>query len=44
MTIDEELSALMDRFFRAVSFAAGGMPAYERMARCLCKLAGADHA
>src|SRR5947209_11603607 len=31
MMIDEELSALMDRFFRAVSFDAGGTPAYERL-------------
>ena len=31
MTIDEELSALMDRFFRAVSFADGGTPEYERL-------------
>src|ERR1041385_5288151 len=31
MTVDEELSALMDRFFRAVSFGTGGTPAYERL-------------
>src|SRR5690242_21919646 len=31
MTVDEELSALMDRFFRAVSFDAGGTPEYERL-------------
>ena len=31
MTIDEELSALMDRFFQAVSFDTGGTPAYERL-------------
>jgi hypothetical protein len=31
MTIDEELSALMDRFFQAVSFGPGGTPAYERL-------------
>jgi hypothetical protein len=31
MTIDEELSALMDRFFRAVSFDTGGTPAYDRL-------------
>ena len=31
MTIDEELSALMDQFFRAVSFGTGGTPAYERL-------------
>jgi hypothetical protein len=31
MTVDEELSVLMDRFFRAVSFGAGGTPAYERL-------------
>src|SRR5512146_649421 len=31
MTVDEELSALMDRFFTAVSFGPGGRPAYERL-------------
>ena len=31
MTIDEELSALMDQFFLAVSFGTGGTPAYERL-------------
>jgi hypothetical protein len=31
MTVDEELSALVDRFFRAVSFGTGGTPAYERL-------------
>ena len=31
MTVDEELSALMDRFFRAVSFGTGGTPEYERL-------------
>jgi hypothetical protein len=29
MTVEEELSVLMGRFFRAVSFAPGGVPAYE---------------
>ena len=31
MTIDEELSALMDQFFRAVSFGPGERPRYERL-------------
>jgi hypothetical protein len=31
MTVEEELSALMGRFFRAVSFGAGETPAYERL-------------
>jgi hypothetical protein len=31
MTVDEELSALMDRFFLAVSFGTGGTSAYERL-------------
>jgi hypothetical protein len=31
MTVDDELSALMDRFFLAVSFGAGGTPEYERL-------------
>ena len=31
MTIDEELSALMDQFFRAVSFGPGEAPEYERL-------------
>src|ERR1041384_7372549 len=31
MTVDQELSALMDRFFLAVSFGTGGTPAYERL-------------
>src|SRR5690242_19072326 len=31
MTVDEELSALMDRFFLAVSFGAGRTPEYERL-------------
>ena len=31
MTVDEELSALMERFFLAVSFGTGGTPAYERL-------------
>ena len=31
MTVDEELSALVDRFFRAVSFGTGRTPEYERL-------------
>ena len=31
MTVDEELSALMDQFFLAVSFGPGGTPEYERL-------------
>ncbi len=31
MTVDEELSALVDGFFRAVSFGTGGTPEYERL-------------
>jgi hypothetical protein len=31
MTVEQELSALMDRFFLAVSFGTGGTPAYERL-------------
>jgi hypothetical protein len=31
MTIDEQLGALMDQFFRAVSFGPGETPAYERL-------------
>lgn len=31
MTVDDELGALMNRFFRAVSFPAGGTPAYGQL-------------
>src|ERR1700753_4363856 len=31
MTIDEELSALINRFFQAVSFSTGETPAYDRL-------------
>jgi hypothetical protein len=31
MTVDDELSALMTRFFQAVSFPAGGTPAYDQI-------------
>jgi len=31
MTIDDDLEALMDQFFRAVSFDEGEKPAYERL-------------
>jgi hypothetical protein len=31
MTTEAELDTLMDRFFRAVSFAPGGAPEYERL-------------